>query len=152
MSEDTPLPLALPVGVDRVSDLGTLLTLKQVADRLGVSTKTVRRMVTRGDFPGAHQAPMPGGKGTQWQVPVASLIPHETERAQVQASTPASVSAHELEELRAELVKVKAERDLARELATERAHALEQLHLTFRTALNAGEQPSRRRWFRKQGN
>lgn len=147
MSEDTTPPLALPVGVDRVSDLGTLLTLKQVAERLGVSAKTARRMVTRGDFPGAHQAPMPTGKGTQWVVPVASLLPHERERDQVQANTPASVSAHELEELRKQLAQVTAERDLARELATERAHALEQLHLTFRTALMSGEQPARRGLF-----
>lgn len=147
MSEDTTPPLALPVGVDRVSDLGTLLTLKQVAERLGVSAKTARRMVTRGDFPGAHQAPMPTGKGTQWVVPVASLLPHERERDQVQASAPASVSAHELEELRKQLAQVTAERDLARELATERAHALEQLHLTFRTALMSGEQPTKRGLF-----
>lgn len=149
MSEDTTPPLALPVGVDRVSDLGTLLTLKQVAERLGVSAKTARRMVTRGDFPGAHQAPMPGGKGTQWVVPVASLLPHERERDQAHASAPASVTAQEVDDLRAQVTRLESELALSRALAEERAHALEQLHLTVRLALNAGDQP-RRGLFRRK--
>lgn len=151
MSEDKGAPLALPTGVDRVSDLGTLLTLKETAERLGVSAKTVRRMITRGDFPGAHQAPMPTGKGTQWVVPVSSVLPHENQRAQVQASTPASVNAQELADLREQVAKLQGERDLLQALADERAHALEQLHLTVRLALNAGTQePARRGLFRRK--
>lgn len=150
MSEDTPLPLALPPGVDSVADLGTLLTLKETAERLGVSVKTARRMVTRGDFPGAHQAPMPTGKGTQWVVPVASLIPHETKRDQVQASAPASVTAQEMTDLRDQVSKLQAERDLYRALADERAQAIEQLHLTFRLALPQGDQPGKRRLWRRR--
>ena len=147
MSESETAPLALPVGVDRVSDLGTLLTLKEVAERLGVSVKTARRMVTRGDFPGAHQAPMPGGKGTQWVVPVSSVLPHENERAQVQASTPANMTAQEIADLRAQVDRLQAELNVQRALADDRAHALEQLHLTVRLALTAGEQPRKRGLF-----
>jgi hypothetical protein len=40
--EQLALPVALPPGVDRLSDLGTLLTLQEVAERLQVSVKTVR--------------------------------------------------------------------------------------------------------------
>ena len=70
MSDETNKePLALPVGVDRVSDLGTLLSMREVAERLGISTKTVRRMITRGELLGAHQEPMTSGKGLQWVVP-----------------------------------------------------------------------------------
>ena len=147
MSESETAPLALPVGVDRVSDLGTLLTLKETAERLGVSVKTARRMVTRGDFPGAHQAPMPTGKGTQWVVPVSSVLPHENERAQVQASTPANMTAQEIADLRAQVDRLQAELNVQRALADDRAHALEQLHLTVRMALTAGDEPRKRGLF-----
>lgn len=152
MSENETPPLALPVGVDRVSDLGTLLTLKETADRLGVSVKTARRMVTRGDFPGAHQAPMPTGKGTQWVVPVASVLPHENQRAQVQATTPASVSAQEIADLRAQVAKLESDLALQRALADERREQLDALHKTFQLALTAGEPTRKRGLFRrKQG-
>lgn len=150
MSEDSTPPLALPPGVDSVADLGTLLTLREVAERLGVSQKTARRMVTRGDFPGAHQAPMPNGKGRQWVVPVASLIPHESRREQVQATIPASATAQEVSDLRAQVEKLQAELTLQRALADERAQAIEQLHLTFRLALPAA-QPAKRRLWRRGG-
>jgi predicted site-specific integrase-resolvase len=130
-----------------VSDLGTLLTLKETAERLGVSVKTARRMVTRGDFPGAHQAPMPTGKGTQWVVPVSSVLPHENERAQVQASTPANMTAQEIADLRAQVDRLQAELNVQRALADDRAHALEQLHLTVRMALTAGDEPRKRGLF-----
>lgn len=138
-------PLALPKGVDRLSDLGTLLSLKEAAQKLGKSEKTVRRMVTRGDLPGAHQVPMTSGKGMQWVVPYSSVIAIENEtRQQV---NPDPVSA-ELAELRAKVAQLESELTVQKVLADERAHALEQLHLTFRLSLPSGE-PKRKRWGRK---
>lgn len=152
MSENENRPqLALPPGVDRVSDLGTLLTLKETAERLGVSVKTARRMITRGDFPGAHQAPMPNGKGSQWMVPYASLLPHERDRAQAQATAPASVSAQEVDELRAQVAKLESDLALQRALADERREQLDALHKTFQLALTAGQENTPARgWFRKR--
>jgi len=148
MSEnETPKPMpALPAGVDRLSDLGTLLTLREVADRLGVSVKTARRMITRGDLPGAHQAPMANGKGVQWVVPYSSVITHENETRQQINPDPVST---ELTALRERVTQLETQLDLQRELATERAYQLEQLHLTVRLALNAGEQPKRKLFRRK---
>lgn len=148
MSEnETPKPMpALPAGVDRLSDLGTLLTLREVADRLGVSVKTARRMITRGDLPGAHQAPMANGKGTQWVVPYSSVITHENETRQQINPDPVNT---ELTALRERVTQLEQQLDLQQALATERAHQLEQLHLTVRLALNAGEQPKRKLFRRK---
>lgn len=143
--QNTP-PLALPPGVDRLSDLGTLLTLREVADRLGISVKTARRMITRGDLPGAHQAPMSNGKGTQWVVPYSSVITHENETRQQINPDPVST---ELTALRERVAQLETQLDLQQALATERAHQLEQLHLTVRLALNAGEQPKRKLFRRK---
>lgn len=147
MSETNKEPLALPVGVDRVSDLGTLYTLKETATRLGVSVKTVRRMVDRGEFPGAHLAPMSNGKGTQWVVPYSEVVRNENTQAKQATPDP---TAEELATLREQVAKL--ERDLALQtaLATEREHALEQLHLTVRLALNAGT-PAKRGLFRRKG-
>ena len=155
MSDDTTtpgenlpalLPGGMPTGVDRLSDLGTLLTLKQVADTLGVSVKTARRMVTRGDLAGAHQVPMPSGKGTQWVVPYSSVVARERDqREQVKADP----QADEIAALRERVAALEADLSTQRALADERRHQLEALHLTVRLALNAGEAP-RRRWWRKQ--
>jgi hypothetical protein len=81
---------------------------------------------------------------------VASLLPHERDRAQVQANAPASVTAQEMTDLRDQVSKLQTERDLYRALADERAQAIEQLHLTFRLALNPGEQPGKRRLWRRR--
>lgn len=148
MSEnETPKPMpALPAGVDRLSDLGTLLTLREVADRLGISVKTARRMITRGDLSGAHQAPMSNGKGLQWVVPYSSVIAHENNTRQQVNPDPVTT---ELDELRQRVAQLEQQLDLQQALATERAHQLEQLHLTVRLALNAGEQPKRKLFRRK---
>lgn len=149
MSEnETPTPLpALPAGVDRLSDLGTLLTLREVADRLGVSVKTARRMVARNELLGAHQAPMPNGKGVQWFVPYSSVIAHENETRQQVNPDPVTT---ELDSLRQRVAHLETQLALQESLATERAHELEQLHLTFRLALTPGEQPKRRGLFRRK--
>lgn len=138
---------ALPAGVTRLSDLGTLLTIAESATRLGVSAKTVRRMITRGELPGAHKAPMPTGKGEQWLVPVAAL---DTPQAKQRTQAEPDPHAQEIESLRAKVTELEHALDTQRALADERAHALEQLHLTVRLALNAGQTPARRGLFRRR--
>lgn len=39
------------------TDPATMLTAAQVAERLGISTRTVSRMVARGDLTPAHKLP-----------------------------------------------------------------------------------------------
>lgn len=140
------LPM-LPPGVSSVADLGTTLTLREVAERLGVSQKTARRMVTRGDLEGAHQVPMSTGRGTQWVVPVSSV--EQVKTKQRSAPTPsADLQAQQVAELQAQVANLQQKNELLEALATERAQQLEQLHLTMRLALTAGEQP--RRWWQKK--
>jgi hypothetical protein len=141
-------PLALPAGVDRVSDLGTLLTLREASERLGVSVKTVRRMVARGDLPGSHQVPMPNGKGLQWVVPYSEIVRQENT---VKAQAPApSETVTELLALREQVAKLEAERNLLQALADERAHALEQLHTSFRALMPAQTERTRKKLFRRK--
>jgi len=147
MTETPKEPLALPVGVDRLSDLGTLFTLREASERLGVSVKTVRRMITRGDLLGAHQVPMANGKGTQWVVPYSEIVKQEN-TAKAQAPAP-DQSASELIALREQVAQLEKDRDLFQALATERGQQLEQLHLTFRLSLPAGKQ-ERKKLFRRK--
>jgi excisionase family DNA binding protein len=147
MTETPKEPLALPVGVDRLSDLGTLYTLREASERLGVSVKTVRRMITRGDLLGAHQVPMANGKGTQWVVPYSEIVKQEN-TAKAQAPAP-DQSASELIALREQVAQLEKDRDLFQALATERGQQLEQLHLTFRLSLPAGKQ-ERKKLFRRK--
>jgi hypothetical protein len=138
-------PLALPTGVDRLSDLGTLLTLKECAQKLSKSEKTVRRMITRGDLAGSHQVEMSNGKGMQWVVPYSSVIAIENETRQQINPDPVTT---ELAELREQVARLEQELTVQKVLATERAHTIEQLHMTWRLSLNSGEQ-SRRKWWKK---
>ena len=147
MTETPKEPLALPPGVERLSDLGTLYTLREASERLGVSVKTVRRMITRGDLLGAHQVPMASGKGTQWVVPYSEIVKQENT---VKAQAPAlDQSASELVALREQVAQLEKDRDLFQALATERGQQLEQLHLTFRLSLPAGKQ-ERKKLFRRK--
>ena len=140
--------LALPPGVDRLSDLGTLLTLQEVAERLQVSVKTARRMVTAGKFLGAHQVPMQSGKGLQWVVPYSEVVKAEN-TPKPQATNASSKATEELTELRSQVQQLQARLDVQEALATERAQQLEQLHLTFRLSLPAGKQ-ERKKLFRRK--
>jgi hypothetical protein len=138
-----PRPLALPPGVASVADLGTLYTLRQVADRLELSTKTVRRMVDRGELVGAHMAPMPGGVGEQWVVPYSTVLQVERER---QATRKTDPTAQELEGLRARVAELEQALAVERVRSEERQRSLEAVHLTWRLSLEAPKR--RRRWGR----
>ena len=148
MNDQVPM---LPAGVTSLADLGTVLTLREVADRLGVSLKTARRMVSRGDLPGAHQVPMSNGRGTQWVVPVSSVEQVQQKERTTPSRQAADHSAEQIAQLQAEVAGLKQKAELLEALATERAQQLEQLHLTMRLALTAGEQDTRRWWRKKKG-
>ena len=151
-------PPALPQQASAAQH-GIMLPLAEVAQRLSVSMATVRRMLKLDQLEGAVLAL--GQTGQQWLVPLATVESHlarqRTAAADQQVSrTPpaAQVAAGELEELRTRVASLEAQLATQRALADERAHALEQLHLTVRLALNAGQQEqqaSRRWWQRRQG-
>lgn len=149
-SKRKPRPLELPAGVSSTADLGTCVPLVTAAQRLGLSPKTVRRMIDRGDLPGSHLEAMPGNRGQQWVVPVAALetvqVPQRRNQAQWRADPDLS---SELETLRAAVARLERDLELQRALADERRTQLEQLHLTVRLALNAGPQPRRWPWSRR---
>jgi excisionase family DNA binding protein len=146
----TDEPLALPPGVSSTADLGTTYSLTAAAALLGVSVKTVQRMVKRGDLPGSHKTPMENGKGEQWRIPLSALYAHDGKQ---RAAAPAPDAAQtELTELRDKVAKLETELREQRTLADERRTQLEQLHLTFRTALTAGNPgtSSQSRWWKRK--
>jgi hypothetical protein len=72
------------------------------------------------------------------------------ENASFQQQTPDPVNA-ELVALRERVAKLETDLALQRALADERANSLEQLHLTFRKAITAGEsEPKKRGLFRRK--
>jgi len=143
-TEPVKEPLALPVGVDRLADLGTMLTLREAAERLEVSVKTVRRMITRGDIVGAYQVPMASGKGTQWVMPYSEIVKAEN----TAQAKPEAVATSELNELREQVAKLSQALELQQALATERAYQLEALHTSLRAIMPA-QNTTRPRWWRR---
>jgi hypothetical protein len=88
---------------------------------------------------------MSNGKGMQWVVPYSSVIAIENETRQQISPDPVTT---ELAELREQVARLEQELTVQKVLATERAHTIEQLHMTWRLSLNSGEQ-SRRKWWKK---
>lgn len=140
MSNDLPM---LPSGVDRISDLGTVLSIVEAAQRLGVSQKTVRRMIARNELLGAHKVPMHSGKGEQWQVPVSAIEQHNTK---VRETNPPNVVQLEIERLTAEVVTLKHQLEVQTVLREQSADQLEALHITVRLALQAAPTPKKKWW------
>lgn len=140
---------------------GTMLPISEVARRLDCSLNTVRRMLKRDQLEGAQL--LPGPTGQQWQVPLAtveSLLAQrrhsEQERSVSRTPTAQEQLSGELDELRTRVQELESALELQRSLADERAHQLEQLHLTVRLALSAGQRQDddsrsdRRRWWHRQ--
>jgi hypothetical protein len=90
---------------------------------------------------------MANGKGSQWVVPYSEVVRNENTQAKQATPDP---GAEELATLRERVAKLETDLALQTALATEREHALEQLHLTVRLALNAGT-TEKRRLFRRKG-
>jgi excisionase family DNA binding protein len=47
-------------------------TVEQVAQLLGVSSRTIRNLINRGRFPGAHRID-PDSKKSTWRIPVSTV-------------------------------------------------------------------------------
>jgi hypothetical protein len=90
---------------------------------------------------------MSNGKGMQWVVPYSSVIAIENETRQQINPDPVTT---ELAELREKLFRIEQELEVQKVLAQERAHMLEQLHMTWRLSLNSGEPVARRKWWGKK--
>lgn len=141
MSADQPL--ALPVG--SADHHGTMLTLPVVAERLGVSLATVRRMLHRKELDGAQL--QRGPSGDQWSVPLATveavLVKRSKQAAQapvrIQASAPAQQISEELVTLRKQVLDLERRLAVADALAHERAQELDRLHEAHRIALVAAQ-------------
>lgn len=156
-SETPERVLELPAEGGTSADLGTVLTLRELATRLGKSTKTVRRMVTAGVFSQAYQAPIPNGGGqTQWVVPYASVLAWERDQADSPTrSAPATRAqpderTQEIESLRSEIENLRRDLALAQLQADERGKTNEQLTealKAMRLALPAVQ--SQRRWWQR---
>lgn len=151
-------PAALPV-VTSSAGHGSTLTLRDAAERLGVSLKTVRRMVDRGDLPGAELRP--GPSGPQWLVSVAAIEQVLAARSQpvtspvVRASAPPSALQDELVQLRLKVAELERRTAVAEAVAQERSQELERLHESFRvlalTASTNTEPPAgQRRWWQRR--
>lgn len=155
MSDETqPLALTETAGS---SQHGTMLTLPAVAERLGVSIATVRRMLKAKKLEGAQLQRGPSGE--QWTVPLATvesvLATRSKQAAQapvtVQASAPAAALSEELVNLRRQVLELQRQLDTEQALARERLQELDRVHETFRVALMAGpqQQASKRRWWQR---
>ncbi len=132
---------------------GSTLSLAAAAERLGVSPRTVRRMVSTGKLAGAHL--VPGKFGETWQIPVATVEQHLAGTPTTVAGGPAlgPAAKEELTQLRDKVQRLERDLELQRTLADERRHQLEQLHMTMRMltagqATAAPEPTPRRRWWK----
>lgn len=50
------------------------LTIKDVAERLGVSRRTVNRMINRGQLPNAHKRNPFASRRAEWYIPESDVI------------------------------------------------------------------------------
>lgn len=113
---------------------GPALGMAEAIRASGMSRSTLQRRLKDGEIPGAHRGP----DGT-WRIPVAGLVgagflagttPPDAPSLSgpVGESGPTSAGdAAEIARLRAEVERLRAERDIAHALATERAQGLEDL-------------------------
>lgn len=143
MSDETqPQPLALPETAGS-SQHGTMLALPAVAERLGCSVATVRRMLKRNELEGSQLQRGPSGE--QWTVPLAtveSVLAKRSKKAAqapvtVRASAPAAALSEELVRLRQQVIELERRAAVAETEAYERGQRLEQQHEQLRLALSA---------------
>jgi len=121
------------------------LTISQTASRVGVSDKTVRRMIARNELPGAWMAYDPKAKLNRWLVPVVDI---ETLEATRQAR-PVNTATGELIALRAQVDNLQNDLRLERALRQNSDHQLQELHQTVRLMIGAQPPQKSPRWWRK---
>lgn len=121
------------------------LTISQTAIRVGVSAKTVRRMIARNELPGAFMSYDPKAKRQQWLVPVADIETLETTRL----ARPVNTATGELTALRAQVQNLETDLRLERALRQNSDHQLQELHQTVRLMIGAQSPQKSPRWWRK---
>lgn len=131
---------------------GPTLTLAEAVKRCGVSRATLQRRLKAGAIAGAERVP-----GGGWSIPVAGLVAAGLTPAATPAEHPdpvpaAAGSQAELDQLRAELVRLRTERDHQRELAATYRDQADRLLATVESLARAlppagGTSASRRRWW-----
>lgn len=121
------------------------LTISQTAVRVGVSGKTVRRMIARNELPGAFMSYDTTAKRQQWLVPVADIETLETTRS----ARPVNTATGELIALRAQVDNLQNDLKLERALRQNSDHQLQELHQTVRLMIGAQSPQKSPRWWRK---
>ena len=121
------------------------LTISQTASRVGVSAKTVRRMIARNELPGAWIAYDPKAKIKQWLVPVVSIEILDTTRQ----ARPVNTATGELTALRTQVQNLENDLRLERALRQNSDHQLQELHQTVRLMIGAQPPQKAPRWWRK---
>ena len=101
-------------------------TLREAAERTGVSQSTVRRRLDAGDFPNAEQ-----DAAGVWHVPVEDLLAAGLSLSRSPEERIDLRETRAVDQLRALLAEERAQREAAEQIAAERAEHLE----TVRTAL-----------------
>ena len=119
-------------------DIGTNLTLPEVATRLGWSLKTAYRKARAGQLEGAFKAV--SATGEAWQVPVATVERLLTDKNTKQNK--ANPDAQAAKVLQQRVVELELELAGARAQAHERGVIVEQLQSTMRALTVATEQLS----------
>lgn len=136
--EQRALPAAgdtAPAARTSTANLGTVLSLPEVAARLGWSVKTAYRRVRAGELEGAHK--LPSTNGEQWLVPVATVERLASEQAAQRAS--ANPDAVRVAELLQRVAELEAQLATERAVGQERARTIEQLAGTVRALTAASE-------------
>lgn len=79
------------VNSNNSSEASDFLDLPKAAERLGISTKTLRKRCVRGEVEGATKADY--AKGARWVIPIATLERLENEGSQRVATAPQTLSS-----------------------------------------------------------
>jgi hypothetical protein len=127
------------------------LTIAEAARVCGVSTSTIRRYLSAGRFPTAHQQPnpVPGQRGS-WRIPTRELLAADLRPRQAgrpdnehknqppRRRTPGQPVDDRVRELEHALELERTRRRAAEDLAAERSHTIQTLENALR-ALHAGD-------------
>lgn len=135
-----------------VSQIGTTLSVSMAAARLGVSEKTVRRMISAGKLEGA--AKTQGVSGETWAVPLAAVESYIAARAGQPAGHGASRGSGQVEinqELRRENAQLRHTVEMQAMQLQERERYLQTLEAITSRMLPAAPQTTPRKWWRKKG-
>jgi methyl-accepting chemotaxis protein len=116
------------VGQLSATDIGTTVGLREAAQRLGVSTKTLYRYLTQGKLPGSRKVDTASGEA--WEIPVASLEAVRARATRQGKQVPPTQG--ELQALTQKVAALEARLQSVTAIAAERAATIETLSGTMR--------------------